>query len=74
MFSILFVIVNETIIFKFSKMLNNDWITNFEHSFIEILKFYVTSFALKEIDEQYKELLNVENKNINLSICIEIFK
>ena len=35
---------------------------------------YVTSFALRKIDEQYKRLLKVEKKNVKLFVCTESFK
>ena len=38
------------------------------------VEIYVTSFALKKIDDQYKKLLKTKKKNINLSVCTRFFK
>ena len=35
---------------------------------------YVTSFALRKIDEQYKRLLKIEEKNVKLFVCTKSFK
>ena len=38
------------------------------------VEIYVTPFALRKIDDQYKRLLKTKKKNINLFVCTKSFK
>ena len=62
---------NYIVVFENVKQRLNDKFRKFIYRNINV---YVTSFALKKIDEQYKRLLKIEKKNVKLFVCTEFFK